>query len=148
MAWYIARVLPGKEIYVTTYGAPRVGNRSFVRFMLQKCPQVHHLRVVLEDDWVPQTPFFGRYLHYGQEVLYKRTGSEETVSAWIFPLQDPNTPQEEYKGAFRYRNTELFAAGTVHNLYERVLSRKYVPSDFVDDDVLKRDVDDDELELN
>lgn len=58
--------LTRKEIFVSTFGAPRVGNRSFWRIYNENVPI--HWRIVVGPDVVAKLPKMG-YIHVGKKVL-------------------------------------------------------------------------------
>lgn len=63
---YLRLGLTRKEIFVSTFGAPRVGNRPFYRIYNENVPI--HWRIVVGPDVVAKLPKLG-YIHVGKKVL-------------------------------------------------------------------------------
>lgn len=63
--------LDAQDVFVSTFGAPRVGNRSFQRIYDEHIPA--HWRVVNAPDLIPSLPKVG-YAHVGKKVLLTVTG--------------------------------------------------------------------------
>lgn len=63
---YLAQRLSSKEIFVSTFGAPRVGNRHFSS-IYNECVPIHW-RIVVAPDVVAKLPKVG-YKHVGKKVL-------------------------------------------------------------------------------
>lgn len=63
---YLTQRLSAKEIFVSTFGAPRVGNRHFSS-VYNECVPIHW-RIVVAPDVVAKLPKVG-YKHVGKKVL-------------------------------------------------------------------------------
>jgi triacylglycerol lipase len=63
--------LSRRTIFVSTFGAPRVGNRTFARFYNDMLPI--HWRIVVGPDVVAKLPKFG-FSHVGKKVLITTDG--------------------------------------------------------------------------
>jgi predicted lipase len=76
----IAYNVPGKTVYVYTYGAPKVGNAEFAKASNKKVPNT--FRFVNGSDIVPTIPL-GDYAHVGQLCRIGRLVQEEgEESSW------------------------------------------------------------------
>eukprot|EP00188_Purpureofilum_apyrenoidigerum_P001342 Plantae.Rhodophyta-Purpureofilum_apyrenoidigerum.ctg17283.p1 GENE.Plantae.Rhodophyta-Purpureofilum_apyrenoidigerum.ctg17283~~Plantae.Rhodophyta-Purpureofilum_apyrenoidigerum.ctg17283.p1 ORF type:complete len:818 (-),score=148.80 Plantae.Rhodophyta-Purpureofilum_apyrenoidigerum.ctg17283:91-2544(-) len=68
---YVSLGLQNKEIFVSTFGAPRVGNKPFQMMYDEAIPSCW--RIVVGPDMVAKLPRFG-YKHCGKKVLLTASG--------------------------------------------------------------------------
>jgi predicted lipase len=65
---------PGLDIHVTTFGAPRVGNKKF-KAWVQQAPKLYMNRIHNSWDIVTHLPYFG-YVHVGKSLHIMTTVSK------------------------------------------------------------------------
>ncbi len=71
--------IPSNPQAIFSYGAPRVGDRSYTSFL-----KVKHYRWVNNNDIVPRVPprWLG-YRHMGQEIYINRNGKISNLRSWF-----------------------------------------------------------------
>ncbi len=71
--------IPSNPQAIFSYGAPRVGNRTYTSFL-----KVKHYRWVNNNDLVPRVPprWLG-YRHMGQEIYINRRGRISNLRSWL-----------------------------------------------------------------
>ena len=71
--------IPSNPQAIFSFGAPRVGNRSYTSFL-----KVKHYRWVNNNDIVPRVPpcWLG-YRHMGQEIYINRRGRISSLRSWL-----------------------------------------------------------------
>lgn len=71
--------IPSNPAAIFTYGAPRVGNRSYASVL-----KIKHYRWVNNNDIVPRVPprWLG-YRHMGQEIYLDRRGKISSLRSWF-----------------------------------------------------------------
>jgi len=71
--------IPSNPQAIFSYGAPRVGDRSYTSFL-----KVKHFRWVNNNDIVPRVPprWLG-YRHMGQEIYINRRGRISSLRSWL-----------------------------------------------------------------
>ncbi len=71
--------IPSNPQAIFSYGAPRVGDRSYTSFL-----KVKHYRWVNNNDIVPRVPprWLG-YRHMGQEIYINRHGRVSNLRSWL-----------------------------------------------------------------
>lgn len=71
--------IPSNPQAIFSFGAPRVGNRSYSSFL-----KVKHYRWVNNNDIVPRVPprWLG-YRHMGQEIYINRRGRISSLRSWL-----------------------------------------------------------------
>jgi triacylglycerol lipase len=74
----MASRLDAHELY--TFGSPRVGNRAFVKEMVND--NINHWRFVNNNDIVTKVPFPFIYRHHGQLVYINHHGNIRKMTPW------------------------------------------------------------------
>ena len=95
LKWLYIQVHYGiKNVQVTTFGQPRIGNEAFATYYTQYVPNT--IRVTHEHDMVPHLP---PYYHYFPQKTYHHFPREvwcylttETISGWCRNVLFPTTP--------------------------------------------------------
>jgi len=78
LATIMASRLDANELY--TFGSPRVGNRAFVKEMIND--GIKHYRFVNNNDIVTKVPFPIRFVHHGELVYINHHGNIRKMSPW------------------------------------------------------------------